>query len=350
VIKIRLIYYVIRRVLLQIIVVLGVMTITFFVTKMIPGDPIAVLLGPQGVRDRKLVKMLTEMWKLDQPIYVQYAYYMANFFRGNFGTSLYSHNPVALDLLKRLPATTELVIFGFAIAMIIGIPAGIISGTRRGSAIDQFTRVFSILGVSAPQFWWAVIFLLIFYLWLGPIFHQYLGLNLGSSRLSRDFLPPPFITGFYTIDSLIEGDVPKFFDALQHIILPAFTLGITSCGLTMRITRSSMLEVINSDYIRTARMKGLSERVVIYKHALRNALIPTVTYVGPLFGGMLGGSIFIETIFNWTGMGLYTVNTLFSQDIVGLMGVVFVMAIIFSTANLIVDILYGFIDPRVRYD
>jgi len=342
-------YYILRRIILQVVVVLGVMTLTFFIYKLIPADPITVLLGPTGALDKSLVNLITKEWKLDQPVWVQYAYYMGNFLQGNLGISIFSHRPVINDLAERFPATVELVIFGFLIAMAIGIPAGIISGTRRGSVIDQVTRVFSIVGVCAPQFWWGLIFLLIFYLYLGPALHQFLGINLSSGRISYSFLPPHFVTGFYTIDSLIEGDIPKFFDSLTHIILPAFTIGITSCGLTMRLTRSSMLEVINLDYIRTARMKGLSERVVIYKHALKNALIPTVTYVGPLFGGMLGGSVFVETVFNWEGMGLYAVNVLFANDMPGLMGVVFLMAIIYSTVNLLVDLLYGVLDPRIRY-
>jgi len=154
----------------------------------------------------------------------------------------------------------------------------------------------------------------------------------------------------YTLDSRIAGRFDMFLDALKHLILPALTLGITCCGVTMRVTRSSMLEVINSDYIRTARMKGLSERVVIYRHALRNALIPTMTYVGVLFGGMLGGSIMVETVFNWRGMGQYMVDVLFANDYPGILGVSLVMALIFTTSNLLVDLLYGFIDPRVRYD
>ena len=344
-------YYILRRIILQVLVIFGVMTATFFIYKAIPGDPVAVLLGPEGMRDKELVRYITEKWKLDKPVWVQYTHYMGNFLQGDIGRSSFTKQAVIKDLLKRFPATVELVVFGFLLAMAIGIPAGIVSATRRGSKFDQSSRVFSIVGVCAPSFWWGVLFLLVFYLLLGPILQQYLGLNLSTGRLSfPPFIAPNFVTGFYTLDSLLEGNVLKFFDALQHIILPAFTIGITSCGLTMRLTRSSMLEVINSDYIRTARIKGLSERVVIYKHALKNALIPTVTYVGALFGGMLGGSIMIETVFRWNGMGSYAVNVLFANDISGLMGVVFLMAIIYTTINLIVDLFYGVLDPRVRYD
>lgn len=333
-------YFLARRILLQVVVIFGVMTMTFFIYKAIPGNPIAVMLGDIAMRDPNLVRLVTEMWKLDQPPWVQFVWYMSNFLQGNFGISTWTRRPVLADLAQRFPATVELVVFGFLIAMAIGIPAGVISATRRGKLIDHFTRVFSIAGVCAPQFWWGVIFLLIFYLWLG---------FCGTGRLSHWFSAPPFVTGFYTIDSLLIGRFDMFLDALKHIVLPAFTIGITSCGLTMRLTRSSMLEVINSDYIRTARMKGLKERVVILRHALKNALIPPITYIGVLFGGMLGGSIMVETVFNWHGMGLYAVNVLFANDFPALMGVTFLMAIIYTTSNLIVDILYAFIDPRVRY-
>ena len=342
-------YYILRRVILQVFVILGVMTMTFFIYKAIPQDPISIMLGPPEMRDPELEKILIEQFKLNEPVWVQYFAYMNQFLRGNLGMSLFAHRPVIEELAYRFPATVELVIFGFLIAMAIGIPAGIISATRRGSKVDQGTRVFSIVGVCAPQFWWGVMFLLVFYLYLGPALNQYLGISLSTQRLSYWHNAPPLVTGFFTIDSLIEGNIPKFLDALTHLILPAATIGITSCGLTMRLTRSSMLEVINSDYIRTARMKGLRERVVIYKHALKNALIPTVTYVGALLGGMLGGSIMVETVFNWHGMGLFAVSVLFSSDMPGLMGVVFFMAIIYSTINLIVDLFYGVLDPRVRY-
>jgi len=314
---------------------------------MIPQDPIQVLLGP-GVIDEARVKLLKETWKLDEPIWVQYIYYIGNFLRGNMGYSFYAGTSVSEALRERFPATCELMILGFILSLLIAIPTGIASAVHRGSKLDNFTRVFATIGVCAPSFWWGVIFLLIFYLYLGPILHQYLGLNLSSGRLSWWARAPPFITGFYTIDSLLVGRIDLFFDAIQHLILPAFTVGIRMSGLTMRLTRSSMLEVLRSDYIRTARMKGLSERVVIYKHALRNSLIPTVTYAGTLFGGLLGGSVFIETVFDLHGMGEYAVQVLFCSDMAGLLGVVFFMAIVFTTVNMIVDILYGVIDPRIR--
>ena len=332
-------YYVLRRILLQIIIILGTITITFFASKAIPGDPVAVMLGLEGMRNEELVEIVTKLWKLDEPLWVQYVYYMKNFLTGNLGRSTWSRRAVAIDLAGRFPATVELTIAAFIIAMAVAIPAGVVSAIRRGSKIDAASRLFSITGISAPSFWWGVLFLYIFYLKLRFV---------GSGRLGIDFVPPPFVTGMYTIDSLIAGRFDMFLDALKHLILPAITLGMAANAMTMRLTRSSMLEIINSDYIRTARMKGLRERVVIFRHALRNAIIPTVTYAGILFGAMLGGAVLTETIFNIRGMGSYAVYVLFANDFPGILGVTFVMAIVYSTVNLIVDLLYALLDPRVR--
>jgi len=332
-------YYMIRRILLQIIIILGTITITFFASKAIPGDPVTVLLGLEASRDPKLVAMVKELWKLDEPIWTQYLYYMKNFLTGNLGRSTWSRRPVIVDLATRFPATVELTIVSFVIAMAIAIPVGVISATHRGTKIDSASRIFSIIGISAPSFWFGVLFLYIFYLKLGWV---------GSGRLSIGYTPPPFVTGMYTIDSLLAGRFDMFIDALKHLFLPALTLGMGANAMTMRLTRSSMLEVINSDFIRTARMKGLRERVVIFRHALRNALITPVTYAAILFGALLGGAVLTETIFNIRGMGSYAVYVLFANDYPAILGVTYLMAIIYTTANLIVDILYAFLDPRVR--
>ena len=333
-------YYILRRALLQVVVVFGVLTLVFFATKIIPSNPLAVLLGIEGMQDKALVEQTIKIWKLDRPIWEQYFYYLGNLLRGEFGRSILTRAPVLQDLRVRFPATVELAIFGFLIAMVIAIPAGILSAVYRDSIIDHLSRIFSIVGVSGPEWWWGIILLVVFYFFFG------FG---GSGRLSPGTPYPPFITGMYLVDSLIIGRFDIFLDALSHITLPAIALGITRSGLTSRLVRSSMLEVLREDYIKTARMKGLRERVVIYRHALRNALIAPVTYMGFLFGSMLGGAIFVETVFNWQGMGLYLVNAIFASDYPAIQGAVILMAIIYSTANLLVDILYAFIDPRVRY-
>jgi peptide/nickel transport system permease protein len=329
-----------RRILFQLLVVLGAITLTFFATKAIPGNPVAVLLGPLGMRDPQQVRAVTVAWKLDQPTPVQYVYYLYNIFAGNLGISIHSRNPVSVELATRVPATFELIIFAFLIAMAIAIPLGIVSATYRGSGVDHVARISAVTGLSAPQFWWAIIFLLVFYYYLG---------FAGTGRLSIGFSPPPAITGMYTVDALIEGRLDIFLDALSHIWLPAFTVGITSCGLTMRLIRASMLEVINSDFVRMARMKGLPERTVIFKHVLRNALIPVVTYVPVLFASMLVGSVLVETIFNWNGLGQFAVEAIFSSDYPSILGVTIVVVIVYSTGNVLADLFYHVVDPRVKY-
>jgi len=298
------------------------------------------MLGLDAMADPDMVRLVTEAWKLDRPLWEQYVWYVGRMFRGDFGMSTWTRGPVIEDLAARFPATIELAIVAFLIAMTIAIPTGIVSAVYKDRKIDHLSRLFSVLGISGPSFWWGLLFLYIFYLKLG--------LGVGSGRISELYFPPPNVTGLYTIDSLLAGDLRLFFDVCKHLLLPAFTLGIGASGLTSRLTRSAMLEVLQKDYIRTARMKGLSERVIIYRHALRNALIAPITYMGVLFGGMLGGSILVETVFGWRGMGQYIVNAIFAADYPAILATTLVIAIIYSTANFTVDLLYSIIDPRVR--
>jgi peptide/nickel transport system permease protein len=328
-----------RRLLLQVLTVFGVLTLAFIITKSIPQDPVATLLGPTGMRNPDLVQSVTQTWKLDRPLWEQYLYYLGNIFRGELGRSSWSRGPVIDDLAARFPATVELAIFAFIIAMAIAIPTGILSAVYRDTPIDHISRVVSVAGISAPGFWWGVMFLYVFYFLLG-IFP-------GSGRLSEMAIPPPHFTGLYLIDSLVAGQTDVFFDALRHILLPAFTLGIGCSGVTSRLTRSAMLEVLRKEYIKTARMKGLPERIVIFRHALRNSLMAPVTYMAVLFGELLTGVVFIEVIFNWRGMGEYVVNGIFNADYPVILATVIVIALIYSTANLVVDLLYRLLDPRV---
>lgn len=333
-------HYVIRRLLLLIVVIWGTVTITFIIARILPANPVALYVGQAQITDPKVIAQITHEWGLDQPLYIQYLAYFKNILTGNLGNSFSSQQPVINDLQTRMPATIELSIFALIFTLLIAIPVGIVSATHKNSLFDHGGRIFSIAGFSAPSFWIAIMLLLIFYRELGFV---------GPGRLSPEFTPPPFVTGMYTIDALIAGNLPVFFNALEHLVLPGLTLGLGGSAVTMRLLRSSMLEAINSDYIRTARMKGLRERVVIYRHAFRNALIPMTTYVGLLIGGFLSGAVLTETIFSWNGMGQYTVNAIFASDFPALQGVVLFEAFIFAGANLIVDLAYGIIDPRVRY-
>ncbi len=244
-----------------------------------------------------------------------------------------------MDIQTRLPATIELSIAALIFTLVIAIPVAIVSATRKNSILDHAARIFAITGFSAPSFWIAIVLLSIFLRDLGLV---------GIGRLSPQFNPPHFVTGLMTIDTLIAGNIPEFFDALVHLILPGITLALGGAAIIMRLLRSSMLEAMSSDYIRTARMKGLKERVVIYRHAFRNALIPTTTYIGLLIGGFLSGAVLTETIFNWNGIGQYTVGAIYASDYPALQGVVLIEAFVYATANLIVDLAYAMIDPRVR--
>lgn len=332
-------YYIIKRIFFQILVVFGVITLAFLVTKAIPQDPVAILLGPYAMRNPNLVREVTHTWKLDRPLWEQYLYYLQNIVTGNWGRSIYTRGPVIEDLVARFPATLELSLFAFAIAMAIAIPSGILSAVYRDTPLDHLARVISIAGISAPGFWWGIMFLYVFY--------YLLGIFPGSGRLGTNFVAPPHVTGMYLIDSVLANRIDIFWDALKHILLPAFTLGIGSCGMASRLTRSAMLEVLRKDYIKTARMKGLPERVVIIKHALRNCLLAPVTWMAFLFGSMLEGVVFIEVIFRWDGMGQYVVNAIFESDYPALMAAVLVIAIIYSTGSLVADLLYHVLDPRV---
>ena len=333
-------WYVIRRVLLLVVVVWGAVTLTFLVVRIIPGNPLDVIVGkPYGV-DQETINYLTSTWGLDKPIWVQYVDYLKTLLQGNLGVSFISSRPVATDILERLPATVELAIAAMIFTLLIGIPAAIVSATRKGSIVDHFGRLFAIVGYSAPSFWVAIVLLLIFQRDLGLV-------SIG--RLSPRFAPPPTVTGLYTVDSLLAGNIAEFWDALIHLILPGLTLALTGAAAIMRLLRSSMLEALNSDYVRTARMKGLKERTVIYMHAFRNALLPMTTYIGLLVAGFLSGTVLIETIFSWNGIGQYTVQAIFAADYPSLQGVVLVDAFIVAFMNLVVDLVYAVIDPRIRY-
>jgi peptide/nickel transport system permease protein len=328
-----------RRLLLLLVVMWGAVTLTFIIARVIPSNPVAVVVGANANIDPDVAHKLEALWGLNKPLPVQYWDYINGILHGNLGISFADGNPVVKDILTRLPATIELSIAALVFTMLIAIPIAIVSATHKNSIVDQAARVFAIGGYSAPSFWIAIVLLLVFFRDLGWV---------GVGRLSPQFVPPRTITGLYTVDTLLEGNLPEFFDALKHLILPGFTLALGGSAVAMRLLRSSMLEAMNSDYVRTARMKGLKERVVIYRHAFRNALIPMTTYIALLVGGFLSGAVLTETIFSWNGIGQYTVQAIYASDFPALEGVVLFEAFIYATANLIVDLAYGIIDPRIR--
>lgn len=306
--------YIAKRLLMMIPVLIGVTFIVFFILALTPGDPAQIVLG-EGATPETLAATRLEMG-LDQPIIVRYFRYIGGLLRGDMGVSYRNKIDVASTVLQRFPATALLAVAGIIIALIIGIPTGILSATRQYSALDYSTTVLSLVSVAMPNFWLGLLLVLIFSLNLGWLPSQGMG----------------------------EGFVPL----LRSIILPALTLGTGSAATIVRMTRSSMLEVIRQDYISTARSKGIGEGQVVRRHMLRNALIPIITAVGLQFGTLLGGAMLTETVFSWPGLGRLMVESIKSKDIPLVLGSVVFLAVMFSVVNLMVDIVYAFVDPRIK--
>ncbi len=320
-------------------VLFGIIVITFIISHVIPADPIGAILGPQAPPE--LVEKIRREWGFDRPLHEQFIEYVINLLHGNLGKSIRTNRPVAQDLIRFFPATIELATAAMIVAIIIGIPLGIISAVKKDKWPDHISRIFALLGVSMPVFWLGLILLFVLY--------YQLGIFPGPGRLDPTVTPPPRITGMITIDSLLTGNIPAFVNAVWHLILPSFVLGYYASASIARITRSALLEAFTQDFIRTARAKGLTERVVLFRHALRNALIPTTTVIGMAYGSLLEGAVLTETIFAWPGLGRYATGSFLSVDFMAVMGSTLLIAIIYSLANLIVDVLYAFLDPRIRY-
>ena len=333
--------FILRRLILQIFVLLGLSIFTFLLMFGLPGDPAAILYSAGGSLGFEEYNHFREKWGLDLPIWKQYTNFITNLMRGDMGTSLVTRTPIFDEIKSYFPATIELSIVAFIFACIMGLPLGIISALKRNSWVDHTIRAVSLFGVSMPIFWFAIILLIIFYF--------YLGIIPSSQRIDLDMEIPRHITGFYIIDTIAVGDWTALLNVLHHLILPAFVLGFSVVGLLARVTRASILEVISQDYVRTARSKGLQEKTVISRHVLRNALIPTVTILGLLVGGLLSGAVLTETIFAWRGVGRFAVQSIMLLDRLAVVNVTILVGIVFSTANMIVDITVAFLDPRIRY-
>ena len=330
--------FIARRLLSLLPVMLGVSIVVFALIRMIPGDPVIVMLGERA-RPADIERVREEMG-FNRPIYVQYLEWMGRVVRGDLGTSIINRTAVMDELKYRLSATVEMILVGMIIGLIIGISIGILSALRRNSWIDLIATAGALLGVSMPIYWLALI--LIYALAVNrQIFPP-------SARLDAD-LEVVRRTGFMLIDTLLMGDIRLFLNALWHLILPSFVLSTVVMPILARMTRSSMLEVMRQDYVRTASAKGLQRRVVIVRHALKNALLPIVTVVGLQLGGLLGGALLTETIFSWPGMGLWTYRAILSRDYPIVQGAVLVSATIYVMVNLLVDISYAYLDPRIRY-
>jgi len=324
---------------LQIIpVLLGVSIVVFFMVRAIPGDPAQIILGQQATQAQ--VQQLRENMGLDKPIFVQYGLFLKDALRGDLGDSVVTGRPVTTELLVRLPATFELTAFAMLIAVLVGVPVGVIAAVKQYSLLDKTTSVLALTGISMPIFWLAMILVVIF------------GVNFELLPFPGRLDPTTAITsitGLVLVDSLLTLNFAGFWDGLLHLIMPALALATIPMAVLMRMTRSSMLEVMNEDYVRTARAKGVVPWRVIVKHALRNSMLPTITVIGLQVGLLMGGAIITETIFSWPGIGLYAYNSISARDYASIQGVVLYGALLFVLVNLVVDILYAVLDPRVRY-
>lgn len=332
--------YFIRRLLFVIPTLFGITLAAFVIANAIPADPITANLPQSALNNQEIVDAFRERWGLDEPAHTQYLTYLKNLLRGDLGVSIKTKRPVADDIRQFLPATIELATAGIISGILIGVSVGIVAAVWRNSLADYVARVFALVGVSFPVFLLALALLQLFYVEFG--------LTSGPGRLDVRMAKPVARTGLFTIDALLSGDWDTFRNAVSHLILPGLVLGIYVSGIIARITRSSMLEVLGMDYIRTARGKGLRERAVITRHALSNASIPIVTVIGLSYGSLLSGAVLTESIFAWPGIGRYMFRAATSQDFPAIMGVSILIAFIYVGVNFVVDILYYFLDPRIR--
>ncbi len=331
--------FVLRRLVALLPTLAGISLLVFLMLYLVPGDPAQVMLGERANAE-SLAELRTTMG-LDQPFHVQFYRFFTGLLRGDLGRSIRTHEKITTELVQRFPATCELTVVSMLLAMTVGISAGVWAAVRRGKIADLLSMILATAGISIPVFWLALmlVLLLAFYVPLFPV----------SGRLSTHIYFEP-ITYFYVIDSLAQGDLVACGDVLWHLFLPALTLGTIPMAVIARMTRASLLDVLSEDYIRTAWAKGLRQRAVLVRHALKNAFIPTLTVIALEFGYLLGGAVITETIFAWPGVGRWLFLAVQARDFRAVQGGVLLLATVFVLANLIADILYAWLDPRIRYD
>jgi len=357
--------YIIRRLVLLVPVLLGISVVTFGMLRLIPGDPALVMLGERATQER--VAEFRVRMGLDKPVHVQYLRYMRDLIRFDLGRSITTNRPVTEEIAQRFPATFELTLGAMAFAALFGILAGIIAAYSHNSYLDVGTMFVALIGVSMPIFWLGLMLAYVFGFklqWLPPSGRLTVGVELltlteawglsetlseaGAGGTVRKLLD--FFSGFYVLGALLTGNWTALWDAIKHLVLPSIALSSIPMAIIARMTRSSLLDVLGEDYVRTARAKGLRERMVLFGHALRNALLPIVTVIGLQLGFLLGGAILTETIFSWPGLGRLVVNRILARDYPAVQGSVIIIALTFVLINLIVDVSYVFLDPRIRYE
>ena len=331
--------FLLRRIVVLVPTILGITIVAFGFVRVLPGDPVLLMAGERGLSQDRY-DLLMKQFGYDRPIWQQYLSYLTDLLHGDFGNSIVTKKPVLTEFFTLFPATVELSICAIILAIVIGIPAGILAATKRGSFLDQTVMGTALVGYSMPIFWWGLLLIIVFSGWLSwtPV----------SGRISLIYFFPT-TTGFMLIDSLLSGQSGAFKSAASHLILPTVVLATIPLAVIARQTRSAMLEVLGEDYVRTARAKGLSPYRVVGLHALRNAMIPVITTIGLQVGVLMAGAILTETIFSWPGIGKWMVDSVFKRDYAVVQGGLLLIAAIIMLVNLIVDLLYGLINPRIRH-
>lgn len=332
--------YLARRIGTSLIILIGVTLVTFSLTNLVPGDPVTAALGEGASQNPETREAFIQEHSLDEPLPVQYLIYMKNLLSGDLGTSLVTGRPVLSDLATAVPATVEIAVLAIGLSLVVSIVLGTLAAYRRGMVTDQVVRVITLVGLSIPTFWMALVAFYVFFLQLR--------IAPGSGRISPTITPPPKVTGLYTVDYVLNGDPVGFFDALAHLALPVLVLSLVTIGLLTRFIRTSVLEVLSVDYVRAARARGLSGGRIVLDYVLRGASLPILTVVGVAFGALLSGTVLVESVFAWPGLGTYAYNSASNLDLPGIMGVGIVVGVIYIGINFVVDILYGILDPRVR--
>lgn len=325
----------------MVVLLLGVSVLVFLISNLVPSSPEAANLSSTALADPEIVAAYREKWGLDKSIWERYAIYLGNLLKGDLGISIRTGRPIMDELRQYFPATLELSIFAMIIAVVLGVLFGVLSAVFRNKPGDHILRTVSISGVSLPSFWFALLVL--------TFFSGTLKWLPSGGRYNVRMFNPSGGSGLYVLDAMIQGDWAFLSNALLHLVLPAFVLGFFSMGLIARQTRSNLLEAMSMDYIRTARAKGMRERRVVVGHALGNALVPVITVSGMAFCNLLGGMVFVEKIFSWPGIGQYAYLAATNLDFPAICGVSLLIAVIYVVMNLLIDILYGVIDPRIRY-
>lgn len=347
--------YILRRLITVIPTLIGVTFVVFMFQRLIPGDPAVAMLGEHATQEN--VARIREQFGLNRPVFLdrealrrgdlaaffdtQYFRYMARLLRFDMGNSIHRRIPVAETLKLRFPATMELALFAMTIAILVGIPVGIASAARRNSALDATTMIGSLIGVSMPIFWLGLMEIMLF-----AVILQWLP---AGGRLDAN-VKLEYVTNYVLIDSLITGNIEAFLNGLEHLLLPGIALATIPMAIIARMTRSSMLDVLQEDYVRTAHAKGLAERVVLFRHALKNAFLPVITIIGLQLGALLSGAVLTETIFSWPGIGKWVYDAILGRDYPIVQGGTLLIAVVYVVANLLVDLSYSFLDPRIHYD